>query len=254
MHARRLALRTGFAGMLGAMNDPSWRVLPHSPPEKMEDNLWRVEGELEGMPLKRVMTVAKRSDGGLVIHNGIALEEDAMRELEAFGEPAFLVVPNGYHRMDAGRYKARYPKLKVVCPRGAKKKVEQAVPVDLDYEAYPQDEAVGLRTLEGLGEAEGVMTVRSSDRVSLVLNDALFNMPHLSGVHGFVLKHLTGSSGGPKISRVARWFIIKDKRAFRAELEKLADTAGLVRVIVSHHETIDDDPARTLRRVAATLG
>jgi hypothetical protein len=239
--------------MLPAMGDTSWRVLPHQPIEKLEENLWRVEGDLEGMPLKRVMTVAKRSDGGLVIHNGIALEEDAMRELERFGEPTFLVVPNGYHRMDAGRFKARYPKLKVVCPRGAKKKVEQVVHVDLDYETYPQDDAVGLRTLEGFGEAEGVMTVRSSGRTSIVLNDALFNMPHLTGAHGFVLRHVTGSSGGPKVSRIARWFIIKDSRAFRAELERLADTPDLVRVIVSHHETISEDVPGTLRRVAATL-
>ena len=46
--------------------------------------------------------------------------------------------------------------------------------------------------------------------------------------------------------------LIADKKAFRAHLERLADLPGLARN-VSHHETIDHDPAGTLRAVAATL-
>jgi hypothetical protein len=237
------------------MADTEWTVLPHDPIEKLEDNLWRVQGSVPGMPLKRVMTIAKRADGKLVIHNAMALEEPAMKEIEAFGEPGFLVVPNGWHRIDAPRFKARYPAIRVVCPKGARKKVEQVVPVDTDYAGYPSDPDVALETLAGVADAEGVMTVRSSDNVTLVFNDMVFNMPHLGGAQGFVLKHVTASSGGPKLSRVARWFMLKDKAAFRGELERLAETKGLVRVIVGHHETIEReaDPAGVLRRVAETI-
>ena len=231
----------------------AWRVLPHRPIEKLEGNLWRVEGDLEGMPLKRVMTVAKRSDGRLVIHNAIALEEERMAELEAFGEPAFLVVPNAFHRIDAPRFKARYPDITVLCPRAARKKVAQVVAVDGDYDAFPEDPDVTLRHLGGVAEAEGLMTVRSGGATTLVFNDMLFNMPHLPGVQGFVLKHITASTGGPKLSRVAKLFLLKDKAAFRSELESLAETDGLARIVVSHHETIEEDPAGTLRRVAAGL-
>ncbi|NUO50244.1 MAG: hypothetical protein HOV80_15425 [Polyangiaceae bacterium] len=235
------------------MADTTWNVLPHRAIEKLETNLWRVEGDLPGMPIKRVMTVAKRSDGRLVIHNAMALEEAAMREVEAFGEPAFLVVPNGWHRMDAPAFKARYPKITVLCPTGSKKKVEQVVAVDGDYDAYPQDDDVRLEPLGGVGDAEGIMTVKSSSGTTLVLNDAIFNMPHVPGFQGFVFKHLTASSGGPKVSRIAKYFMVKDKAAFRSELERLAGTPGLVRAIVSHHETITGDVAATLRGVAASL-
>jgi len=44
-----------------------WKVLPHKPIEKLAENLWRVEGDLEGMPLKRVMAIAKRADGSLEV-------------------------------------------------------------------------------------------------------------------------------------------------------------------------------------------
>jgi hypothetical protein len=208
------------------MAGTEWRVLAHDPIEKLEDNLWRVEGAIDGMPLRRVMTIAKRSDGKLVIHNAIALEEGAMNDIEAFGEPAYLVVPNGYHRIDAPRFKARYPSIRVVCPKGARAKVAKVVPVDLDYSSYPADADVTLEPLAGVGDAEGIMMIRSSNRVTLVFNDMLFNMPHLPGAQGFIMKHVFGSSGGPKVPRVARLFIMKDKAAFRHRLASRDDLCG----------------------------
>lgn len=232
-----------------------WKVLPHGPIEKLADNLWRVEGSLPNMPLKRVMTVARRRDGRLVVHNAIALEEPAMREIEAWGTPAFLVVPNGWHRLDAPAFKARYPQITVLCPRGARKKVAEVVAVDGTYDDFPRDDdSVTLEHVPGVRDVEGVMTVRSSDgATTLVFNDLLFNMPHLPGVQGLVLRYVTASSGGPRIARIARIAMVRDKAAVRGALERLADTPGLARVIVSHHETIAADPARALRAVAATL-
>ena len=49
-------------------------------------------------------TIARMTDGSLVLHSPIALEEDAMVDLEALGTPAFLIVPSRYHRLDAPAY------------------------------------------------------------------------------------------------------------------------------------------------------
>jgi hypothetical protein len=231
----------------------TWTVLPHRPIEKLSPNLWRVEGDLEGMPLKRVMTLARRKDGDVVVHNAIALEDDLMNEIEAWGTPKYLLVPNGYHRLDAKTYKDRYPKMKVYAPRGSRAKVAEVVSVDGAYEDVPADPRVSLLTIDGTGEKEGAMIVADDGGATLVVNDAVFNMPHLDGFYGFVLKHLTQSTGGPRISRVARWFIVKDKRAFAAHLERLADTPDLSRVVVSHHQTIDGNAAATLREVAKQM-
>ena len=119
--------------------------------------------------------------------------------------------------------------------------------------AIGDDGVVRAETLEGTGESEGVLVVRDADGTTLVFNDAVFNMPHAPGFSGFVLRYLTASSGGPRISRVARLFVVKDKSALRAHLERLAALPSLVRAIVSHHETIAGDVGRTLRDVAATL-
>lgn len=232
----------------------AWTVLPHGPIEQLEPNLWRVEGSLPNMPLKRVMAIARRGDGELVIYNPIALEAAELAQLEALGRPAWLVVPNGWHRLDSKAFATRYPDARVIAPAGALKKVASVVDTVRDLAEFPAaaERDVELAVMDGMRGMEAVMTVRSGPRVSVVVGDAVFNMPHLPGVQGWVLRRVTQSSGGPRISRVARWFMVKDKAAFRAHLERLA-TPDLVRVIVAHHEVIDDAPADVLRRVAATL-
>jgi hypothetical protein len=230
----------------------AWTVLPHGALEPLEDNLWRVEGTLPGMPLKRVMTVVRLGSGELVVHNPVALEASAMSAIDALGRVAFLVVPNGWHRLDLHAFRVRYPNAKVLAPPGALAKVAVVEPSVADLAAFPDDPNVSLGVVEGTKGLEAVMTVKARGGVSVVFADAVFNMPHLRGVHGFVLRHITGSSGGPRVSRVARLFLVKDRAAFADHLERLA-TPDLRRVILAHHETITDDPAGVLRRVAATV-
>jgi hypothetical protein len=229
-----------------------WTVLAHGPIEKLEENLWHVQGTLPKMPLKRSMTIARLGSGELVIHNAIALGDREMAEIDAFGRVAYIVVPNGWHRTDLQAFHARYPTAHVLAPSGAREKVAAVDKSVEDLAALPADPDVSLGTVDGMKAMEALMTVRSHGRVTLVLTDAVFNMPHLHGVQGFVFRHVTKSSGGPRVTRIARLFMIKDKAAFAAHLERLA-TPDLHRVIVAHHETITDDPAGTLRRVAATL-
>lgn len=230
-----------------------WTVLPHEPIEKLSDELWRVEGALPGMPVRRVMTLAKMSDERLVIHNGMALADDEMAAIEAWGTPTFLVVPNGWHRLDARVYLDRYPDLTVLCPLGSRKQVEQVVPVAGSYDDLPADGVVTLEHLDGVKQGEGVMTVRGADGATLVFNDLIFNMPHAGGLSGALFRFLLRSTGGPRITRITRWLVVKDKRALRAELERLADTPNLRRIIVSHHEVISAEPAAVLRTIAEGL-
>ncbi|HEY4102773.1 MAG TPA: hypothetical protein VGM44_02745, partial [Polyangiaceae bacterium] len=83
---------------IAAMPKPftEWTVLPHGALEQLDDRLMTVSGNIH-MPLvdfPRRMTVARLDDGRLVIFSAIALDEQEMARLEAFGTPAFLVVPN----------------------------------------------------------------------------------------------------------------------------------------------------------------
>jgi hypothetical protein len=236
-----------------AMNDVDWPVLPHGSLEKLAENLWRVQGDMSGAPIKRVMAIARTGDGRLALHSAIALDEKTMREVEALGEPAVLLVPNAFHRIDAPRFARRYPKMRILCPHGSRAKIAERVRVDGTYEEGLGDDTVRLEHLDGVGDLEGVVRVRSDDGTTLVFNDIVFNMPHAAGLGGLALR-LLGSSGGPRLTSVARTFLVKDRRALRARLIALANgTPDLRRIVVSHHETIVVEPAEVLRQVATTL-
>ena len=230
----------------------AWQVLPHGPLEQLSENLWRVEGSLKGMSLKRVMTVVRRKDGSLVIHSAIALAEKEQRELEALGPPTVLLVPNRGHRLDAPAYRKRYSGLRVLAPRGGRKGIEEVVPVDGTYEDFTGDDTVRLETLKGVAEEEGVMLVRSSDGMTVVLNDVVFNMDRKKDPLGWFFTTVLGSAPGPRVSRLTQLLFVKDRKALRADLERLAATPQLVRLIVAHEKVASGAEAASALRQAAT--
>ena len=143
------------------------------------------------------MTLVRLDDERVVIHSAIALDEPEMAEVEAWGNPAVLLVPNSFHRLDAPAFVARYPDLRVLCPRGSRKGVEEVVRVDGDYDTFGDDSVMTLEHLDGVRMGEGVLTVRSEGGTTLVFNDAIFNLPHGKGLAGFIFRHITASTGGP---------------------------------------------------------
>jgi hypothetical protein len=109
-----------------------WTVFPHGAVERIDDGILSVEGEIV-MPLGRFprrMTVVALTGSRSVVFSPVCLNERAMGDIESLGTPAFMVVPNGFHRLDARPWKLRYPDIKVVCPPGARERVEKAVAVD----------------------------------------------------------------------------------------------------------------------------
>ncbi|MBS1124736.1 MAG: Methanol oxidation glmU-like protein [Deltaproteobacteria bacterium] len=226
----------------------SWTVLPHQPIEKLADNLWRVSGKMSDGRVQRQMVLAKMGDGRVIVHNAIALNDDEMRELEAWGPPSVIFVPNGFHRQDALIWKQRYPKAQVIAPKGSKKRVEQVVAVDAVTEDAPHDDTVRLVPLDGV-PMESVLEVRSGDRTSLVFCDAVLNMPKL----GFPMNLFLGPTGRISAPRVMRLLALKDKRAFAAQLERLAETKGLERLLFGHGQPITDDCRGALQSVVTQL-
>lgn len=206
------------------------------------------------MTLERVMTVVRRADGSLLLHSPIALGEPQLAEMDALGHVAALIVPNAGHRLDAPAYKQRYPRAVVFCPPAAKPRVEQVVAVDGTYRDYADDGVVRFELLDGVAEAEGVMIVRSSDGVSLVFNDVVMNMHKKKDLLGYLFTTVMGSAPGPRVSRLARLWYVKDQPALRAHLERLAALPDLVRLIVSH-ENVEHGPAAAgaLREAATYL-
>lgn len=231
-----------------------WTVLPHGPVETIDDGILSVEGEIR-MPFGRFprrMAVVRLNDGRTAIFSAVALEERAMRKVEALGTPAFLIVPNGFHRTDAGPFKQRYPQVKVICPPGARTRVEKAVAVDATSDVLAET-AVRFVIVPGVGDAEGALVVRRNGRTTLILNDIISNVRHPKGVGAKIMARLFGFGvHGPRMAREVKWLFVKDKPALAAQLQEWASMPGLVRIIPSHGDMIDE-PKAALDTVVRSL-
>ena len=232
-----------------------WKVLPHGSLAEIDDGLLTVTGELS-MPLvdvQRRMTVVRLNDGRLVVFSAISLHEDEMRALDDYGRPAFLIVPNAHHRIDAPAWKQRYPAIVVVAPAAARAKVEEAVPVDTVAPDFG-DADVEFVAVPGTQGHEAALVVRRRAGTTLVLNDLVGNIRGESGFGGWLLRMMGLAGDEPHIPVTTRLGLVKDKDALRAQLLAWAEIGSLRRILVSHGVPIEDEPAEVLRGLAATLG
>ena len=231
-----------------------WTVLPHGKVTRIDDDLLTVVGNLP-MPMgefPRRMTVARLRDGRLVVFSAIALHEDEMRALEAFGQPAFLVIPGELHRMDAKTWKARYPGMVVVAPAGAREKVSEVVAVDRTEMDFG-DPRVRLITVPGTADHELALLVRTPSGTTLIVNDVIWNVDDRPGLGGWIYKAIGATKHQPQIPAVVKMRMIKDKVALRKQLEEWARTEDVNRIIVSHGDIVSHDARKVLVHLAHSL-
>jgi hypothetical protein len=232
-----------------------WKVLPHGPVKTVDDRILTVEGDIP-MPLgkfPRRMTVVGLGRNRSVIFSAIALREAAMKRIEQLGKPTFLIVPNGHHRLDASIWKQRYPKLKIICPPGARKSVAEAVPVD-STDDIMNDKAVSFVTVDGTGRAEGALIVRRKGATTLIVNDVIANVRHPPGIGAKVMARLFGFGvKRPQVPRVVKRVMVENRRALAAQFREWAHLEDLRRLVPSHGEIIDR-PTALLERLASEVG
>jgi len=231
-----------------------WHVLPHGELTAIDENLWTVVGRIHMplMDLPRRMTVVRLADSRLVIWSAIALDETEMARLDALGRPAFLIVPNDHHRLDAKAWKLRYPQMQIAAPEGSRAKVAEILPVDSTAPDF-QDPNVSFMSVPGTRDHEAALVVRSGSGTTLVLNDLVGNIRAASGIEGWLLR-LAGFAGDEaQIPRVVKAALVKDSSALRAQLLQWSEMETLKRILVSHGDPIERNPRQTLRDLASSL-
>jgi hypothetical protein len=230
-----------------------WKVLPHGKLSEIDENILTVTGEIHvPMELPRRMTVVRLNDSRLVVFSAIALDEGGMAWLEAYGRPAFLIVPSDKHRLDARIWKDRYPAMQVVAPEGARAKVETIVPVDTSAPDFG-DSNVQFVAVPGTRGKEAALVARTPNGTTLVLNDLVGNIRNEAGVGGWLLRMAGFAGKRAQIPRVVRMALIKDPNALRAQLLQWAEIESLKRILVSHGSPIEESPQQTLRELARSL-
>ena len=175
-----------------------------------------------------------------------------MKELEAWGAPSALVVPNGYHRLDIHAWKQRYPSLAVWCPKPVEARVRERVPVDGAVEELPTDASLRVEVINGMKNGEALLVVTSGARVSVVFGDVFHNSPRGTGLVGF-MNRVMGFTGGPKVVPVQKLILMRDKESVRKQLALVAELPGLARLIPSHGRIVAVDAGAVLTRAATAM-
>ena len=232
-----------------------WTVMPHGPLREIDYGLLTVVGQIP-MPLgnfPRRMTVIGLSGGRTALFSPIPLVEQEMARIEALGEPCFLIIPGGFHRLDAKPFKARYPKARIVAPSGARELVSQAVKVDLTTDRF-DDRDVELQSVAGTGDREFALLVRRPGAASLIVNDIIAHVAHPQGPGAWLMSRLFGfGASRPAVPRPIRAKLVDDPASVAWQFEKWASIPGLRRIVPSHGEIIDNQPAMELSRLAHAL-
>jgi hypothetical protein len=175
-----------------------------------------------------------------------------MSALEAFGTPAYLVVPSDKHRLDAKIWKARYPDMRVVAPSGSQAKVQEVVSVDTTDPRF-DDPKVQFVTIAGTRNREAALIVKGSAGTTLVLNDVVGNIHDESGIGGWLLRRFGFAGNNAQIPKVVKMVLINDADALRKQLSQWAEIESLERILVSHGAAIEGNPRQVLRKLAASL-
>ena len=230
-----------------------WTVGPHGELEEVDERLLGVVGEI---PMRvgtfpRRMTIIGLSGGRTAIWSAIALREPEMARIETLGNPAVMIVPGPAHRRDLRMWKGRYPRLKVLCPPGARDQVAEVVPVDATDGAVLEDPTVAFEVVPGTGGQEAALRVRRPAGVTLVVNDVLSFVRRPHGLAAWVTTRLFGFGfDRPRTSSVVARSLIKDPAAFASAVRAWAAIPDLIRLIMSHGDIVENQARGALERAA----
>ena len=111
-------------------------------------DIWLADGPTVSFftfPYPTRMVLMRLGEGGLFVWSPIALAAELKAEVEAIGEPKFLVSPNKLHHLFLAEWKAAYPQAKLFASPGLRRR-RRDLTFDADLiQALPRDSVKGWR-------------------------------------------------------------------------------------------------------------
>jgi hypothetical protein len=220
------------------------------------DDLWIVDGPTirfgapwPKMPFPTRMTII-RIGGGLFVHSPTPLAADLKREIDAIGQPRWIVAPNRIHYSWAPDWHAAFPDAEVYLAPRIK---EQAGPrIDFTFAAldradgYPWDSDIATLPIAGRYMTEYEFFHRASR--TLVLTDLIENF-ETAKLDSSVLRGLTWLGGvqHPNGSMPRDMRLTFDKAALKAAVETMIGWQP-ERIVIAHGRWYETNGADELRR------
>jgi len=222
----------------------------------LSDNLWTANGSLRfpGVEFGCRMTVIRLSTGGLVLHSPVHLSDALRDEINKLGEVKFLVAPNRFHHLHIKDYAALYPEAEVWGAPGLPEKRRDIKFDRVLEDGSPISPEGEIRYFLFLGlPALNEVVFYHPDSKTLILTDLLFNY---SGDLPWGLKLVTktvGVYGAPNVSRLIRYFILKDRRQARESARRVM-ALDFDRLILSHGDIVETGAKEVVSKAFQCFG
>jgi hypothetical protein len=144
--------------------------------ELSPNRLWIAEMTLRfyGIEVGTRMSICRLSDGSLLLHSPLKLNEELKGELDWLGAVRFVVSPNKLHHLFIGDYFTAYPEARIYAPPGLPEKRPElpfhGVPGDAPEPGWAED--LGQMVFRGYRYMEEVIFLHRQSH-TLILADLL---------------------------------------------------------------------------------
>lgn len=210
---------------------------------EIADGVWGADTTIGiglGAHLPLRMTVL-RDDDGLLLVSPIAIDDVLAGAIAELGEVRTIVGPNLMHHKHLAAAKDRYPDARLL---GAPGLADKRGDLEFDdvADSGPWSHALEARRIEGADKLSEVVLWHRPSR-TLVVTDAVFNIPDASGATWLILKYLSGALGRVEQSRLIRT-LTKDREATARSVEDVL-AWPFDRVVMAHGNVVQTDAEAT---------
>jgi hypothetical protein len=220
------------------------------------DDLFGFEQDLRlpGMLLPTRTTVMRLSDGKVLVHSPLAIDDARAKAIEAIGEVSYLVAPSCIHFLFLKAAMDRWPKARVFGAPGLEKKKGMGA---VSFERLPAEgapDAFGgdlvVRRVEGFPYIGEHVFLHPKTR-TLVCTDLVFNVHEARGLGAPIFLRLVGAWKELAQSRV--WRLLARERA--AASRSVADVLAwdFDRIVMGHGSVVEKDGRAQLARALRWL-
>jgi hypothetical protein len=201
------------------------------------------------MPLRMNLARVGASDD-LWVHSPAPIDDALAAEIARLGRVLYVVAPNAYHHMFAGKFAARFPGVKLYgAPGVARKQPELKFEGILnDGSVPPWAGEIDQVFIEGAPKLSEVVFFHRASR-SLLVSDLFFNVTEPETWTTSLALRMMGTY--KRFGRSRAWTLLgKDRALLKASVEKVL-AWDFVRVLPAHGVPFETAETRAATRTAA---
>lgn len=211
--------------------------------QHIAEDIWAHQTDLRlplGMSMPCRATILRLTDGSLVVHSPLAIDDATATEIDRLGDVRFLIAPNCLHWMYLKAAKERYPQARVFGSPGLEKKLGgfSFEPLPATGRIAGMREDIRVERIEGAPSLTEHVFLHERSR-SLLVTDLFFNIHECRSFGMRTVLRVVGAWKKTAQSRALR-FGVKDRQAAGRSAAEVVSW-DFDRVVVGHGDIVEGD-------------